>query len=201
MWEFLYLYGDMTAGVMLDRTGRRFLSEDWYGSWIGRIATQYSPDACWVVVDDAMLQGILATPYGSLMQPAYSADTLEELVGQLGIPADNALDSVKRYNGQCAAGVDADFGKSVDYLKPIEVAPFHALDARPSVMASPLTLGGLKIDTSAEVLDLDGDPIPGLYAAGRTSSGVFGEYPGSGTSVADCVVFGRIAGEKAAARS
>lgn len=201
MWEFLYLYGDMAAGVMLDRTGRRFLSEDWYGSWIGRIATQYSPDTCWVIVDDVMLQGILDTPYGSFMQPAYTADTLSELVAQLDVPTDNALDSIERYNAQCAAGKDADFGKSVDYLRPIETAPFHAFDARPSVMASPLTLGGLKINTSAEVLSLDGEPIPGLYAAGRTASGVFGEYPGSGTSVADCVVFGRIAGEKAAARS
>ncbi len=200
MWEFLYMYGDMAAGVMLDRNGRRFLSEDWYGSWIGRIATQYSPDSCWVIVDDAMLQNILQTPYGSLMQPTYSADALEDLAGQLGIPTDNVLDSIERYNGQCAEGRDSDFGKSADYLKPIETAPFHAFDARPSVMASPLTLGGLKINANAEVLDLDGEPIPGLYAAGRTSCGVFGEYPGSGTSVADCIVFGRIAGEQAAAR-
>ena len=68
------------------------------------------------------------------------------------------------------------------------------------VMGSLHTLGGLKINGNSEVLDLAGSPIPGLYAAGRTSCGIFGEYPGSGSSVADALTFGRIAGASAAAR-
>lgn len=201
IWQFCYLYGDMANGVMLDYNGHRFLSEDWYGSWIGRKISQNTPDTCYMVIDAETDESALASPYGPyLAEPVAQADTVEELVAQLDVPADNALAAIERYNEECAAGEDADFGKDPVYLKPLEAGPFYALDASVSGgWGSPLTLGGLKIDARARVLDLAGEPIPGLYAAGRNSAGIYGEYPASGTSVADCLVFGRIAGEDAAA--
>ena len=61
------------------------------------------------------------------------------------------------------------------------------------------TMGGVKIDTSAEVLDKDGNVIPGLFAAGEVTGGVHGGNRLGGNAVADIVVFGRIAGANAAA--
>ena len=60
-------------------------------------------------------------------------------------------------------------------------------------------MGGVKIDTSAEVLDKDGNVIPGLFAAGEVTGGVHGGNRLGGNAVADIVVFGRIAGANAAA--
>lgn len=202
IWQFMYgNYGDLVNGVLLDQNGLRFIAEDSYGSWIGRTISQYTPDVCYAVVDDEAMQTILASPYGAYLPKAVSADTLEELLGKIDIPAANALASVERYNKWCDAGEDADFGKDPSCLKAISTAPFYAIDANAANgWGSPLTCGGLKINVNAEVVDRAGDPIPGLYAAGRNSCGIFGEYPGSGTSIADCVIFGRIAGEQAAAR-
>ncbi len=197
--EFMYLYGDLAAGVMLDQRGHRFLSEDWYGAWIGRIVAQYTPDACYNFIDQPILDAVKETAYGAYLEPVAQADTIEELAEAVGLPVDNVVATMERYASFCASGVDGDFGKDAAYLQPIETAPFYAMITTP-VMGSQHTLGGLKINVNAEVVDLAGNPIPGLYAAGRNSCGIFGEYPGSGSSVADALTFGRIAGQQAAAR-
>lgn len=197
--EFMYLYGDLAAGVMLDSRGHRFLSEDWYGAWIGRIVAQHTPDLCLAFIDQPILDAVKQTSLGALLEPVAQADSIEELAETVGLPVQNVLDTMERYAAQCAAGTDADFGKDPVYLRPIETAPFYAIATTP-VMGSVHTLGGLKINGNAEVLDLAGAPIPGLYAAGRNSCGIFGEYPGSGSSVADALTFGRIAGKSAATR-
>ena len=135
-----------------------------------------------------------------MIEPDFQDDTIEGLIEQIGLPQDASLASVERYNSLCERGEDSDFGKPLDYLLPVKTGPFYAYDASSARMGNYHTLGGLKINANAEVLSVDGSPIPGLYAAGRTSSGIYGEYPASGTSVADCVIFGRIAGEQAATR-
>lgn len=197
--EFMYLYGDLAAGVMLDYHGFRFLCEDWYGAWIGREVIEHTPDACFVIIDQPKLDAIKATPYGAYLEPYAQADTIEELAEAIGLPVDHVTESIERYNGLCANGEDTDFHKSLEYLKAVETAPFYAMYTTPA-MASMFTLGGLKINVNAEVVDYDDQLIPGLYAAGRSSCGIFGEYIGSGSSIADCLTFGRIAGRNAATR-
>ena len=198
--EFMYLYGDLAAGVMLDYHGFRFLCEDWYGSWIGREVMERTPDACFVIIDQPKLDNILTTQYGGHLKPYAQADSIEELAEAIGLPVDHVVESVERYNQMCANGEDTDYHKSLEYLKAIETGPFYAMYTTP-VMTSMFTLGGLKINTKAEVVNYDNEPIPGLYAAGRSSNGIYGEYIGSGSSIADCLIFGRIAGKSAAARA
>ena len=195
----VYLYDQLSAGVMLDYRGFRFLCEDWYGSWIGREILRHTPDACFIIIDQPKLDNVKATQYGSYLEPYAQADSIEELAEAIGLPVDHVVESVKRYNELCAGGEDTDFHKSAEYLLPIETGPFYAMGSS-SQAVSRFTLGGLKINANAEVVDYDDVPIPGLYAAGRSSCGIFGEYIGSGSSIADCLTFGRIAGRSAAAR-
>lgn len=197
--QFLYLYGDLPKGVMVNWAGQRFASEDWYGAWVGRYVQQTTPDTCYVIVDDPTWQSVKETVYGQFLQPAAQADTIEDLAAQVGLPVDATVETIDEYNDDCEDGVDL-WGKSADYLTGVRTAPFYAIYWG-AQMGSYHTLGGLKINGSAEVVDLDNEPIPGLYAAGRTSCGIFGQYPGSGSSVADCLTFGRIAGENAAKRA
>ena len=117
----------------------------------------------------------------------------------VGLPVDNVIDAIERYNGYCAAGYDPECHKSADFLKPIDTPPYYAINGAQSSCGFH-TLGGLKINAKAEVVNLDGEIIPGLYAAGRSSCGFFGVYPGSGCSIGDGLTFGRIAGREAAAR-
>lgn len=195
----IYLFGNLSAGAVVDYNGMRYLSEDWHGGKVGLTISQHSPDKSFIITDDAILKSAMETPYGAMLSPVAQADTLEELAEALGLPVDNLLASIERYNGFCEAGEDPDFHKSPEYLWPIATPPFSAINCALSGCGFH-TLGGLKIDTQARVLDLNGDPIDGLYAAGRTSCGFFGRYPGSGSSIGDGMTFGYVAGAAAAGR-
>lgn len=197
--EFIYRFQDMPCGVMVDFRGHRFLGEDWYGTWIGRGVQQNSPDESYMIVDSVINEHVDDNLGMQEAELVAQADTIEDLANQLGIDAGNLSATIERYNSLVAAGEDTDFHKNPKYLKAVETAPFYAYDFSLNKCGFH-TLGGLKINENAQVLDLDGNPIEGLYAAGRSSCGIFGYYPGSGSSIADALTFGRIAGQTIAAK-
>jgi len=124
-------------------------------------------------------------------------DSLEEVATGLGLSGRAVAGAVRRYNDHVAQGVDADFAKDPKFLEPIATAPFYGVEMRPSTVC--FTAYGLRIDRDARVLDIAGQVIPGLFAAGECTGGVVGaQYVGSGNSYANCTVFGRIAGSAAA---
>ena len=133
---------------------------------------------------------------GSLLK----ADTLEELVEQMGVPKEKALATIRRYNELARKGVDEDFGKRADRMFPLEKAPFYADKLRMTLLL--VTFSGLETDADARVLDEARDPIPGLYAAGNVQGGRTSvDYPTvlPGISHTLCLTYGRIAGRNAAA--
>lgn len=88
-----------------------------------------------------------------------------------------------------------EFGKSATEDSVIETAPFYASLRTPTVH---YTMGGIAIDEEAHVLDKDGNPVQGLYAAGEVASGIHGNNRLGGNAFPDIMVFGRIAGTNAA---
>jgi fumarate reductase flavoprotein subunit len=127
----------------------------------------------------------------------HKADTLEELAGKIGVPAQTLEASVRRYNADCDAGVDSQFFKQMPQRFPIRTAPFYAREVRASVIGQ--TGAGLNIDDHARVLDLHGEPIPGLFAAGEVLGCAVGKrYAGGGMGICNAMVFGRLAGAEAA---
>ena len=124
----------------------------------------------------------------------FKADTLEELADMIGCPAENLEASVEKYNSYVDAGADSDFGKSVFGTK-IENAPYYAVIEKPSVHH---TMGGVKINAEAQVLNESDKPIEGLFAAGEVTGGIHAGNRLGGNAIADCMVFGRIAGTNAA---
>ena len=125
---------------------------------------------------------------------AFKADTLEELAQAAGMEPELLVKSVERYNELKAKGTDEDFGKSIELMDSIEEAPFYAVHCN---MNTAGTFGGPQTDLEAQVLDTEGNVIPGLYAAGEVSSGdlINKEYPGSGMAIQTFVTMGRIAGK------
>lgn len=101
----------------------------------------------------------------------FKADTLEELCDLIGIERDRLLATVEHYNELCASGVDADYGKKADYLQPVRKGPFYAFKLAKAYYC---TVGGLKVNTHNQVIDSEGDPIIGLYAAGCDAGGLYG---------------------------
>jgi 3-oxo-5alpha-steroid 4-dehydrogenase len=127
-----------------------------------------------------------------------------ELANKLDMPADVLSQTIAEYNQLAGAGEQDPMGKPAEYCSAIEGGPYYALDcSADSLMMCPaLSLGGLTVDeASGEVLAVDGKPIAGLYAAGRSAVGIASHSYVSGLSIADCIFSGRRAGRHAAARS
>ena len=130
----------------------------------------------------------------------FVADTIEELADKMGVDAEVFKATVDRYNELVAAGADDDFQKDAAYLAPIEQGPFYAFE---SFDAFYTTVGGLKVTPQVEVLDANGDPIPGLFAGGCDAGGLYGDCydltvaPGSQSSWA--LNSGRFAAQSAKA--
>jgi len=123
-------------------------------------------------------------------------DTITELAGKLGIPGDTMQETIAKYNKYLQEGKDSDFNKKITkQMVPLTEGPFYAVAQWPAVHH---TMGGLRINPSAQVIDIWGNPIPRLYAAGEITGGIHGSNRLAGNAYPDCVVFGRIAGINAA---
>lgn len=129
----------------------------------------------------------------------FCADTLEELVEKLGLPKEEALASIERYNQLCDEGYDPDFGKNPKFLNKIQTAPFWGI--RRHIRCSSITAGVLT-DANSMVVREDGTPVQGLYAVGNLGGQFFGgcDYPffSPGLSLGHAVTFGYIAAKHAA---
>ena len=124
----------------------------------------------------------------------YSGETIAELAENMDVPADALEKTVSEFNALEKAGKPDEFGKTT-WENTIETGPFYAPSFSP---AGHHTMGGLEINGNAEVLDADGNIIPGFYAAGEVTGGIHGTNRVGGNAVPDALYFGKIAGANAA---
>jgi flavocytochrome c len=122
--------------------------------------------------------------------------SIEGLAEQYDISTESLQNTIAAFNRTVANGKDSEFGKPIlGNAQQIHTHPFYAMRLWPKVH---FTMGGVGINTRAEVLDRDGNPIPKLFAAGEVTGGVHGASRIGSCSITDCLVFGRIAGNNAA---
>lgn len=183
--------------VMVNQAGKRFVNE--YGS--RDELTQAAIDngsLFYLIADDAIKATAYNTSQAKIDQQVaagtlFRADTLTDLAKQLDMDPAILTKTVNDYNSYVDAGEDPEFHKNAFDLK-VAVAPFYATPRKP---ATHHTMGGLKIDTGAHVLNTDGTPIDGLYAAGEVAGGIHAGNRLGGNSLADIFTFGRIAAANA----
>ncbi len=208
--------------IIVNSAGRRFVNEACdYNSMAGAFhyldpRGGYVNDRGWMVFDSIHLQryGFLGTEPGQRVPEWFceSAD-LVELAAKTGIDAAGLVRTVEDWNRHVAEGADPDFGRgSSAYdgywgddsattlagktLGPIDTAPFYAV---PVCIGAMGTKGGPRTDRDGRVLHVDGEPIPGLFAAGNAMAGVTGRaYGGAGGTLGPAMVFGYRAGHAAA---
>lgn len=125
------------------------------------------------------------------------ADTIEELAAKIGADAAALAATVDAYNADVEKGEDTQFGRPAESMMKLE-APFYAVKTCPYVM---LTKGGPVMNPDAQVLDTNGNPIPGLYEGGELAGGanIGGSANIGGLANTSTIVWGKIAGESAAA--
>jgi len=179
--------------VMINQAGKRFVNE--YGS--RDELTQAAIDngsLFYLIADDEIKKTAYNTTQAKLdAQVAagtlFRADTLADLAKQINMDPVALTETITNYNTYVDAGDDPEFHKNAFDLK-VAVAPFYATPRKP---ATHHTMGGLKIDTGAHVINKAGKVIDGLYAAGEVAGGIHAGNRLGGNSLADIFTFGRIA--------
>ena len=213
--------------IMVNKRGRRFTNEaanyNAFGAafHVEDVARfEYANLPCWLVFDQNYVDryGFRVTAGGGAGQvPSWitRGETPEKLAAALGVDGEALADTFARWNEHAAAGHDPDFGRGDSafdrwwgdpYRKgqrdatigPLDRGPFYAFEIHSGCLG---TKGGPRVDTSARVVNLDGHPIDGLYAAGNVMGSPFGmTYGGPGGTIGPAMVFGYLAGRHAASR-
>ena len=187
------LRGD--GAILVNQEGRRFTDEVGTRDAVSTAEIAQPGSYSWLIVDQAMadasavIQGYITKGF------TVQGDTYEELAGALEIDPGTFAATMNDWNACVEAKEDTEFGRT-SFASPLDSAPFYAIKVTAGIHH---TMGGLKINPQAQVIDTQGEPIDGLYAAGEVTGGVHGANRLGGNAVADFVVFGRIAGQNAAA--
>jgi 3-oxo-5alpha-steroid 4-dehydrogenase len=183
----------LVKGILVNRYGQRFINEDTYMGRVGQNALVHQGGEAYLIVDEANY-----SPNWLSIPATWVCETVEELEKETGLPTGSLRTTLDYFNEHAANGADPLFHKQPSMLTVL-TPPLAAFDLRASsFIYAPFTLGGLETSVDSEVLDLSGEPIPGLYAAGRCTSGVAAQGYCSGLSLGDSTFFGRRAGRVAA---
>ena len=187
------LRGD--GAILVNQEGERFFDEVSTRDKVSAAEFEQTGGYAWLIIDSRMsdasnvIQGYIKKNF------AETGATYEELAEAIGAPADTFAATMEAWNACVEAKKDEEFGR-VSFANPLDQAPYYAIKVQPGVHH---TMGGIKINDEAQVIDTEGNVIAGLYAAGEVTGGVHGNNRLGGNAVADFIIFGRIAGAGAAA--
>lgn len=196
------IFGDpqmMARGILVNGRGQRYVTEDTYPGRIGQATLLQNDNQAFLVIDEASLEEALATESATpffRFPPKWVAETVAELESEMGLPEQTLQATVDTYNRHAANGSDPLLGKKPEWVRPL-TPPLAGFDLRG--FTAGFTLGGLRTDLDSRVLHVSGEPIAGLYAAGRCTSGLCAYGYVSGASLGDGSFYGRRAGKAAAA--
>ncbi|MCR3720976.1 MULTISPECIES: FAD-dependent oxidoreductase [Prauserella salsuginis group] len=212
----------LPRSIMVNRAGERFTNEAANYNALGGAFHQLDPsdfdylgDPCWLIFDARHVEeyGGFTLPPGQAPDWALRADTIGELARKIDVEPATLGRTVDRFNGMAADGVDTDFARGVSAydgfvgdkryypaaastLGPLDEGPYYAVRLHISTLG---TKGGPQTDVDGSVFTVDGDPIPGLFAAGNAMAGPTGMvYGGAGGTLGPALVFGYRAGRAAA---
>lgn len=187
-----YVGGD----IYVNSSGERFMNEAMPIYDISEAILAQSGRTCWVITDSRSRKGGtlgLKLADGTVRR----SNTIEEMARAMDVPVNTLRRTISEYNEDVAKGLDRRFGKRI-FTQAIDSPPYYW--GRESVYVH-MTLGGLAVSPEARLLDRRGMPIPGFWAAGETTGGIFGRGRPGGMSLITCLVQGRDAGRAAAERS
>ena len=202
------MFASNPFAVWVNADGHRFVDESDTAKFTVPIIARQKHGTYWVIFDEASKSKLgargplwltpetIETEIVNNPKITKSSPTLEGLAAAAGLPAQALRQSVQRFNGFVEQNEDQDFGriKSGDPFpaRKIETPPFYAMQ---NFLVTRKSMGGISIDMSAQALDGEGVPVPGLYAAGEVTgvAGINGSVGMSGTFLGPSVMIGRIA--------
>ena len=181
------------GAILVNAEGKRFTNELLTRDVVSANELKQTGGFAWVIWDDEVRSKAKLMDGYIKQGLTVHGNTIEELAKAMNIPQDALVKTMADYAAMQKAGKDTAFGRA-DMPASLTKAPYWAVQVRPAVHH---TMGGVKINTKAQVLDTKGQVIPGLFAAGEVTGGVHGGNRLGGNAQADIVTFGRIAGMSA----
>ena len=184
----------------VNKSGKRFMAEDGRRDVMTKALLEQPGSFSYVIADSHVTFKDGKNLWGDDVEKLvadkkiFRADTIEDLAKQIGIDPTVLKQTNDAFNKAVEAGKDNEFGRSL-FGQKMDKAPFYASPRMPTVHH---TMGGIEINLDTQVLDKNGNVIPGLYAAGEVTGGIHGKNRLGGNALVDIHVFGRIAGTNAA---
>jgi fumarate reductase flavoprotein subunit len=185
--------------VYVDKNGKRFVNELERRDVVSRAEIATGSKPTYSIFNEKMIpkMGTIEEVEKGMARGRFvKAATLAELAGRIGLPASALEETIKKHNQYIKDKKDPEFSKPITpAMMTMDAGPYYAIAQWPAVHH---TMGGLRINKNAQVIDIWGAPIARLYAAGEVTGGIHGSNRLGGNAIPDAVVFGRIAGTNAA---
>lgn len=192
-------------GICVTPQGKRYIDEGQTYVYVGQNTPKLiKENRAFIVIDSRVVdEPIVARRikrYQKAKAEIYKADTIAELAKQMGVPAETLEKTVKEFNAAVHNGTTDKLAVPTTLEKPytIEKAPFYGFMFAGGMTA---TFGGPKINPKAQIINTEGQPIPGLYGAGNAVGGIFYDNYLDGSQLTAAVIWGRIAAREALARA
>ncbi|MBF9016013.1 MULTISPECIES: flavocytochrome c [unclassified Oceanispirochaeta] len=182
------------GGILLNSRGQRFTDEMDFREELSASILNQKDRFAWLIFDQSVRESLKSSEYYISNQLTREGETVGELAEQIVLPASFLSSSLEKWNLSVLNGEDKDFHRR-DLRVPLETPPYFAIKVTPGIH---YCMGGLAIDEKSRVLDTNGTPLEGLYAAGEATGGIHGMDRLGGNSLTDALVFGEIAGYEAA---
>ena len=182
------------GAILVNQSGVRFTNELLTRDAVSAAELEQEGQYAYIIFDQNLRDHLKATEKYVKSGIVVESDTIEGLAEQLGIDPAVLAKTLEDWNGYVKDQRDPDFGRTTGMEADLTTPPYYAIKIAPGIHH---TMGGVKIDTTARVINTEGQPIPGLFAAGEVCGGVHGGNRLGGNAVADIVIFGRIAAQSA----
>lgn len=184
-----FLIGEAVRGegaILVNAHGDRFVNELTTRRIVSNAITALPEHSAYLIFDQRVRDRVKAIEFYDQIGLVKTAATLEQLADQLHTA--DLTKTVQRWNRFVKASADPEFGRTTGMKQPLLDGPFYAIHVAPAIH---YTMGGVHADAETRVLDANGEPIAGLYAAGEVVGGLHGNNRIGGNSIAETVVFGR----------
>lgn len=194
------------GGILVNNEGKRFVNENHPDNVVREFELEKQPEGIqWEIYTDNIIEDLMKSPQKGMYEVFFmseageeyikTAESLEELAKVIDVPEQSLIETVENYNSHVESGEKDDFGRVFKEdenpfnlaVNKVEGDKYYAVKTKPLAL---LTLGGIQTDSNMNVLNENGNTIPGLYAAGEVVY-TWGRYVSSGVGVTGPVVQGK----------
>lgn len=186
------------GAILVSQAGKRFFNEMETRDKVSAAEIALPEKYAYLIFDSGVKERVKAINFYEEQGLVVSSDTIEGLAKEIDIPEADLKATVDTWNNAVKDKNDQEFGRTTGMDNDLSKGPYYAIKIAPGIHH---TMGGVKINTDAQVIGKDDKAIPALYAAGEVTGGLHGKNRIGGNAVADIIIFGRQAGTQAATKA